>query len=71
MSAAIAAMLDRIPWTPLDPPVVRGAPYPTHEGYLRLGNRELRVFLLSSGMHAVDPMDLSTSGPLPTAHRGP
>jgi hypothetical protein len=72
MSTEIAALLDRIPWTPLDPPVLAGRaaePYPTHEGYLPIAGQELRVFRMSSGDRVVDPVSLSTSEPPQPAHR--
>lgn len=54
------AMLDAIPWQPVDAPVPAVAaaapdvPHVTHEGFLTVGAARLRVLRLSDGQRVTD-----------------
>jgi hypothetical protein len=68
-----AALLNAIPWTPVDPPLPEvveaddDLPHVTHEGYLTIGAARLRVFQLSDGQRIIDTNDMdalfSSGGP--------
>lgn len=61
MSNAIEQALDRVTWTPCEPPETSGdLPYITHAGVLHLGSVSLRVYQLSNGKRIIDAEDMAT-----------
>jgi hypothetical protein len=55
----IEIILDRIEWTPDDPPDDNpdGLPTVTHHGILKIGDVSLRVYQLSDGNRVIDGED--------------
>jgi hypothetical protein len=61
MKAPIDMILDGLEWKPLTGEITAddsGLPYATHEGILRIGGAEFRVYQLNTGQRVIDEESL-------------